>query len=76
MTKNSTITHFIEKKDETAEAEIVNEKLNSEYADLIGHLESCKIEAPQKSVNFILNFSKAYRAEKLSNGNHAEMIIN
>jgi hypothetical protein len=76
MTKSSTITNFIEKRDETAEEKVENEKLKSEYDDLIGHLGSYQIEAPQKSVNFILNFSKAYRAMKMSNGNHAEMIIN
>ncbi len=76
MTKNSTITNFIEKKDEVTEEENLNEKLNSEYADVMSHLESIQIKAPQKSVNFILNFSKAYRAKKMSNGSHTEMIIN
>jgi hypothetical protein len=76
MTKSSTITNFIEKKDEVTEEKILNENLNSEYADIIDHLESHQLEPSQKSVDFILNFSKAYRAKKMSNGNHTEMIIN
>jgi hypothetical protein len=76
MTKSSTITNFIEKKEEVTEEKTLNENLNSEYADIIDHLELNQLEPSQKSVDFILNFSKAYRAKKMSNGNHTEMIIN
>jgi hypothetical protein len=86
MTKSSTITHLGEKKDEGTEEKILNKNLNSEYADIMKQLELQQLElqqlelqqfeAPKKSVKFILDFSKAYRAKKLSNGGHAEMIIN
>ena len=76
MTKHSTISQITEhpgnENDEVREAE----NLNLEFGDVQKVIESKPIEAPQKSVDFVLNFSKAFKTEKLNNGDYAEMIIN
>lgn len=76
MTKNSTSSHFIENTKKETNDENKLQTLNSEFADIQNAIENQQIQAPQKSVDFILNFNKAYKTEKLENGEYAEMIIN
>jgi hypothetical protein len=76
MTKHFTISQIAEnlknKNDEVREAE----NLSIEFGDVQKVIESKPMQAPQNSVDFVLNFSKAFKTEKLNNGDYAEMIIN
>jgi hypothetical protein len=72
MTKNSTSSYFIEKEKNRKETE----SLNTEFSDIQNALDKVEIEAPQKSVDFILNFSKVYKTDKLSNGEYTDVVTN
>ena len=73
MTKISTTILKNYKTQEDAE-EIT--AIQQEFADVFNKLREIKLEAPSKSVDFILNFSKAYKTVPLKNGSNAEMLIN
>jgi hypothetical protein len=75
MTKNFTNSQLIDSKNKTDDFSSA-ENLNLELGEIQKVLDNQQIQAPQKSVDFILNFSKTYKTEKLNNGDYAEMIIN
>ena len=52
------------------------EEIDNSLNEVLQHLNHKKIKAPQKSVDFILRFSKAFRTKRLSNGENVEMLIN
>jgi hypothetical protein len=76
MVKNSTRSQFIEKNGNITDHDHDSESLNIEFHDVQKVIEDKQIKAPQKSVDFILNFSKAFKTKKLKNGDYTEMLIN
>ena len=72
MTKMSTLILQNRKTEEETKANI----LNNDFADVLNKLGTEKREAPQKSVNFIIDFSKAYRTIPLKEYPNGEMLIN
>jgi hypothetical protein len=76
MTKNSTISQLTENTKNEIDDVRETESLNQEFGDVQKVIENKPIQAPQKSVDFVLNFGKAFKTEKLNNGDYAEMIIN
>ena len=75
MTKISTTTFKSHQTQEEAE-ETHAKEIQQNFADVLDKLGDTKLEAPQKSVNFILNFSKAYKAIPLRDGSKVGMLIN
>jgi len=73
MVKNSTSSNFIEK---TESDKSKGADLQKEFSDVHKVIETKQLKAPRKCVDFILNFSKAFKTKKLKNGDYAEMIIN
>jgi Ran GTPase-activating protein (RanGAP) involved in mRNA processing and transport len=75
MTKISTLllkkNRLFEETDEIYAANIKHE-----FADVLKKLENKEIEAPQKSVNFILNYSKALKVIPLNDGIFASILTN
>jgi hypothetical protein len=76
MVKNSTRSQFIDNSKNEADLNDGAERLDSEFNDVHKIIENKQIQAPQKSVDFVLNFSKAFKTEKLNNGEYTDMIIN
>jgi hypothetical protein len=76
MTKNSTIIQFTENTKNEIDDVREAENLNKEFGEVQKVIDNKPIEAPQKSVDFVLSFSKAFKTKKLNNGDYAEMIIN
>jgi len=68
MTKNSTTILKDYKTQEEREEEEANE-IQNDFADVFNKLGNSKIEAPQKTVDFVLNFSKAYKTFPTKDGN-------
>ena len=76
MIKNSTINSNIKDLNDEIKDALTEKAIETEFEDVITKLNKLNIHAPQKSVNFICNFSKAYKIKKLKNGCNTEMIIN
>jgi hypothetical protein len=76
MIKFSTTSHKSKNLSEESNEVSASNALISEFKDVHQHLDNDLVKAPQKCVNFILNFAKAYRTKKLRNGLPVEMIIN
>jgi hypothetical protein len=76
MVKNSTSSQIIDNSKNKADYNNGAERLDAEFNKVQKIIENKQIQAPQKSVDFVLNFSKAYKTEKLKNGEYTDMIIN
>ena len=76
MIKFSTTYHKDENLNEESNEISATNALNNEFKDVHQHLDNDMVEAPQKSISFILSFAKAYRTKKLRNGRPVDMIIN
>ena len=75
MTKVSTpILRNHQTEEDVTEAKAKN--LGLDFADVLNKLSHEKLEAPQKSVNFIINFSKAFRRIPIKDSPLTEMLIN
>jgi hypothetical protein len=72
---STTIKNNETTNEEQAEVSDITE-VDKQTKVILKHFNKNKIKAPQKSVDFILGFSKAFRNERLSNGENAEMLIN
>jgi len=76
MIRNFTTIKQIE-PNRMEQPEVTNSnEIENSLKNVLQHFNQEKIEAPAKSVDFILRFSKAYRTERLSNGENFEMLIN
>jgi hypothetical protein len=76
MVKNSTSSQLIDNSKNKIDYEAASESLNKEFDDVQKVIENHHIQAPQKAVNFVLNFSKVFKTKKLNNGEYTEMITN